>query len=171
MNSVSCYGSEFHSRPNSGFAAAETNSTLAGSSLFTTGRTNDRMEFQHFPDSKPARRQSRSRTNAGAIDDQWTRDENERPTAATGSFVNWHRLTQKKTSDDKKGDVPSRCQNTESGPHLLSEFKEALFIIRYSGHLCHWCLFGITMNVKWRYCRKIKILLVSSTRTTISSFL
>ena len=35
--------------------------------------------------------------------------------------------------------------------------------------LVSFCLFGINMNVKWRFCRKIKFLLVSSTRTTISS--
>ena len=36
--------------------------------------------------------------------------------------------------------------------------------------LVSFCLFGITMNVLCRFCRKIKIILVSSTRTTILRF-
>ena len=47
--------------------------------------------------------------------DGWTNDRtsgqpaSEQPAAtATGSFPNWHRLTQKKTSDDKKVDGLAR---------------------------------------------------------------
>ena len=56
MSVLANYGSECHSRPNSGFAVAENDA--AGSSLFTTAGTRGRaksanggMEFQHFPDS------------------------------------------------------------------------------------------------------------------------
>ena len=57
MSALANYGSECHSRPNSGFGVAE-NDAAAGSSLFATtgtrgraGSANGGMEFQHFPDS------------------------------------------------------------------------------------------------------------------------
>ena len=108
-------------RPNSGFAVAENDA--AGSSLFTTtgtgGRTrsaNGGMEFQHFPDSVQAGIVGQAAVTSpggeGAFDG-WTNDRtsgqpaSDQP-AATGSFPNWHRLTQKKTSDDKKVDGLAR---------------------------------------------------------------
>ena len=124
MSALANYGSEFHSRPNSGFAVAKNDA--AGSSLFTTagtrgraGSANGGMEFQHFPDSVQAGigRQAAvtsSPGEEGAFDGRTNDRTSGQPQpasdkpAATGSFPNWHRLTQKKTSDDKKVEGLSR---------------------------------------------------------------
>ena len=89
---------------------------------FYYGRPNERanggMEFQHFPNSKsPSRQDGRH-----VAEPRKERSTSER-TAATGSFFNWHRLTPKKTSDDKKVDVLSRSQNAESGLQFSSSKK------------------------------------------------
>ena len=120
--SVAYYGSEYHSRPNSGFAAAETDATtlaLVPTFLLREAeRANGGMEFQHFPNSKPPSRQD----GRHVAEPRKERSTSER-TAATGSFFNWHRLTPKKTSDDKKVDVLSRSQNAESGLQFSSSKK------------------------------------------------
>ena len=87
MSVLANYGSECHSRPNSGFGVAENDA--AGSSLFTTAGTRGRaksanggMEFQHFPDSvvqagigRQAVSQSRRRAKTErSMVDGWTND-------------------------------------------------------------------------------------------------
>ena len=124
MSVLANYGSECHSRPNSGFGVAENDA--AGSSLFTTAGTRGRaksanggMEFQHFPDSAVqagiGRQAAVTSPGGEGAFDGWTNDRtsgqpaSDQPAAtATGSFPNWHRLTQKKTSDDKKVDGLAR---------------------------------------------------------------
>ena len=86
MSVLANYGSECHSRPNSGFGVAENDA--AGSSLFTTAGTRGRaksanggMEFQHFPRlRRPSRHRkagSQSRRRAKkerSMADGWTND-------------------------------------------------------------------------------------------------
>ena len=118
MSVLANYGSECHSRPNSGFGVAE-NDAAAGSSLFATtgtrgraGSANGGMEFQHFPDSAVqagiGRQAAVTSPGGEGAFDGWTNDRTSGQPAATGSFPNWHRLTQKKTSDDKKVDGLAR---------------------------------------------------------------
>ena len=126
MSVLANYGSECHSRPNSGFGVAENDA--AGSSLFTTAGTRGRaksanggMEFQHFPDSVvqagngrqavshvAGRRRSVRWPMGGRTTERVASQRASSQPAATGSFPNWHRLTQKKTSDDKKVDGLAR---------------------------------------------------------------